>query len=56
MNSKHVASPVIVGVDGSESSIAALREAEKLAASLNAPLQALMCWNCQPKNWHGSRI
>lgn len=45
MNSKHVASPVIVGVDGSESSIAALREAERLAASLNAPLQALMCWN-----------
>lgn len=45
MTSMYQSSPIIVGVDGSESSIAALRVAEKLARSLGATLQALMCWN-----------
>lgn len=36
---------IIVGVDGSESSIAALREAVRLAKPLGAQVKALTCWN-----------
>ena len=36
--------PVIVGVDGSEHSKAALREAVRLAHALQAPVEAVMCW------------
>ncbi|WP_315914960.1 universal stress protein [Arthrobacter sp. lap29] len=36
---------IIVGVDGSESSIAALREAVRLARPLGAQVKALTCWN-----------
>jgi len=35
---------VIVGVDGSENSKEALREAARLSQALGAPLEALMCW------------
>ena len=38
-------SPVVVGVDGSDSSVSALREAARLAAALHTPLRAIMCWN-----------
>jgi len=45
MTNKLQRSLIVVGVDGSESSIAGLREAGELARSMGAPLQALMCWN-----------
>ena len=35
---------VIVGVDGSESSVAALRRAAELAGALAVPLEAIMTW------------
>jgi nucleotide-binding universal stress UspA family protein len=35
---------VIVGVDGSESSVKALREARRLAEALGAPLEAVAVW------------
>ena len=35
---------IIVGVDGSESSIEALREAADIAATLDAPLEAVTTW------------
>jgi nucleotide-binding universal stress UspA family protein len=35
---------IIVGVDGSESSIAALRRAAEVAAAFNAPLEAITTW------------
>ncbi|MGA7205205.1 MAG: universal stress protein, partial [Specibacter sp.] len=44
MSSKLHPSAIIVGVDGSEPSIAALREAERLSIRLGAPVQALTCW------------
>lgn len=36
---------IIVGVDGSESSIEALRQGEKLAVALGARVKAITCWN-----------
>lgn len=36
---------ILVGVDGSDSSIAALREAGKLATALDAPLAAICVWD-----------
>lgn len=36
---------IIVGVDGSESSIEALRHGEKLAVALGARVKAITCWN-----------
>ena len=35
---------IVVGVDGSGSSKAALREGVRLAEALGAPLEAVMCW------------
>jgi len=39
--------PVIVGVDGSDSSVAALRQARELADALGCPLEAVAVWNYQ---------
>lgn len=36
---------IIVGVDGSDSSVEALREGEKLAVALGARVKAVACWN-----------
>lgn len=35
---------ILVGVDGSEASVAALRHGQRLATALNAPLEAWGCW------------
>jgi len=45
MTSKLQPAAIIVGVDGSDASIAALREAVSLAVRLGAPVQALTCWS-----------
>ena len=39
------AKPIVVGVDASASSVAALRKAAVLAASLNAPIEAVTVWH-----------
>jgi nucleotide-binding universal stress UspA family protein len=36
--------PVLIGVDGSEPSVAALRYAGKLAEAMNAPLRVVIAW------------
>ena len=36
--------PVIVGVDGSDSSIDALRYAARVSAAFDAPLEAIITW------------
>jgi nucleotide-binding universal stress UspA family protein len=36
---------IVVGVDGSDSSVQALRLAARLAPALNARIQALACWD-----------
>jgi len=36
---------IVVGVDGSEASIEALREAQRLAGSLKASVVAMACWD-----------
>lgn len=38
------AAPILVGVDGSEPSIDALRRAATIAAALNAPIEAVTTW------------
>lgn len=35
---------IVVGVDGSEASVEALRQAQKLAVPLEAEIEALACW------------
>ncbi|MFQ4149418.1 universal stress protein [Arthrobacter sp. LAPM80] len=45
MTSKQDPRAIVVGVDGSEPSIAALREAAGLSIRLGAPVQALLCWS-----------
>lgn len=35
---------IVVGVDGSESSVAALRRAAEIAGALEAPIEAIMTW------------
>lgn len=37
-------SRIVVGVDGSEASVDALREAQRIAIPLGATLEALACW------------
>lgn len=41
----HQRSRIIVGVDGSDASIAALRVARALAEPLSAPVEAWACWD-----------
>lgn len=41
----HERSRIIVGVDGSDASIAALRVARALAEPLSAPVEAWACWD-----------
>ncbi|ALE05632.1 universal stress protein UspA [Arthrobacter sp. ERGS1:01] len=36
---------MIVGIDGSDASIEALRQAVRLAAALGARVEAVLCWN-----------
>ena len=38
-------SRILVGVDGSEASVEALREAQRLAVPFGAQLEALACWD-----------
>lgn len=45
MNTAKEPATIIVGVDGSDSSIEALRQAEWLAKPLGAQVKALTCWN-----------
>lgn len=43
-NSEPDAPRIVVGVDGSESSVKALREARRLADALDSPLEAVAVW------------
>lgn len=45
MSEKHEVDTFVVGVDGSDSSIEALRQAVWLAKPLGAQVKALTCWN-----------
>ena len=40
--------PILVGVDGSESSLEALRKGLQLATALDIPLEAVTLWNISP--------
>lgn len=44
----HPGRPILVGVDGSDSSLEALRKGVELATALGAPLEALTFWNLSP--------
>lgn len=44
MNSSSPQLPIVVGVDGSRSSIDALRKAAELAEAFDAPIEALTAW------------
>lgn len=44
MHSKNSSQTILVGVDGSDSSIAALRHGADLAVGLGCDLSAVMCW------------
>ncbi len=44
MNETQNSRPIVVGVDGSSSSIAALRKAAELARSTDAPIVAVTAW------------
>lgn len=50
-NSNHPAK-IVVGVDGSEASIQALREAQRLAGYLKAIVEAMACWE-YPRMYDG---
>ncbi|KUM42305.1 universal stress protein [Arthrobacter sp. EpRS71] len=45
-------SKIIVGVDGSEASVAALRHGQRIALALDAPLEAWGCWE-MPLGYEG---
>lgn len=45
MNPNPAGATIVVGVDGSASSIEALRFAAKLAPSMNAHIHAITCWH-----------
>lgn len=45
MTDDRESSSIVVGVDGSETSIEALREARRLAEPLNAAIEAIICWD-----------
>ncbi|MEZ2391364.1 universal stress protein [bacterium RCC_150] len=45
MNSREPSGRIIVGVDGSEASVEALRQAQKIALSLGARLEATAYWD-----------
>lgn len=47
MNSS-MRSPVVVGVDGSDSSLDALRYGARIASALGAPLRAVTAWDYPP--------
>ncbi|SBS70970.1 universal stress protein [uncultured Microbacterium sp.] len=42
------AAHIVVGVDGSDSSVAALRHAARIAAAVDAPLEAVITWTAPP--------
>src|SRR3546814_3572976 len=48
MNAEQAIKPIVVGVDGSTSSIDALRYAARMASALNAPLEVLTVWSYPP--------
>jgi nucleotide-binding universal stress UspA family protein len=45
-------SKIIVGVDGSEASVEALRQGQRIATALSAPLEAWGCWE-MPLGYEG---
>lgn len=45
LEDKQLAAPIVVGVDGSASSLAALRRADRIARALNVPLEAVIAWH-----------
>lgn len=45
MTDNQASTTIVVGVDGSDASVAALRQAVHLAAPLGARVEAIMCWN-----------
>lgn len=49
MNTSNASTKIVVGVDGSEQSIAALRFAHKLAPALGATIQAVSTWDYPPE-------
>ncbi|GGC89123.1 universal stress protein [Tersicoccus solisilvae] len=48
MNDNHVRDRILVGVDGSASSIDALRQAVELARKFDAPVEAITAWVYPP--------
>ena len=52
MNTSADSTPIVVGVDGSEASVAALRKAADLAAALHTRLLIITCWSV-PNFYYG---
>lgn len=48
MNAEQTSKPIVVGVDGSASSIDALRYAATMASALEAPLEVVTVWSYPP--------
>jgi nucleotide-binding universal stress UspA family protein len=48
MNEASDTRTIVVGVDGSEASVEALRQAQRLAVPLSATVVALACWDYPP--------
>jgi nucleotide-binding universal stress UspA family protein len=44
MTESNYAARIVVGIDGSEASIEALRQAQRLGESLHAEIEAIACW------------